>query len=214
MRLSFDGSIRRQNPFLFWHFLISIANIYYKVELLYFININMNEYEDARNKYQSLIESHNQTMLRAISVTDNTLREILQGECLDLQEKLMISEKICESLEFKYIKVLGDIMLRDFIDFYTYHFQLDTLYNILKMQGIDLQSITNKLRMRPINCLNQKRELSILMNELHRQLKIVDYQGIVIDILGKYTDESPLIVRCKGFVGLKYSLLDCISLKS
>lgn len=172
------------------------------------------EYCKEYDNYSKLLELHNQTLLRVISVTDFALRETLQDEYVIICEKLATSESKYKSMEPEYIKLLSADLLKEFTEFYERQFVSDSLQNILNNQGVDLLVLANKLRMRPITNLEQKRELCILLNDLHRQLKIVDYQGMQIDIIGKYKDPNPLIVRCRGFSTLSPNILNTIRSKS
>ena len=73
--------------------------------------------------------------------------------------------------------------------------------------------------MRPITSLEQKRELCILMNEMHIQLKLIDYEGKPVDVIGKPANSGTtngsttnsgttkqIVIRCKGIASVSESI--------
>ncbi len=169
----------------------------------------MTEYDTEYNNYQTILEQHNQLIVRIISVTDETLREMLREEYDEVAQRLSIAEATCKNLEPAYVKYISNELLSEFMNFYNRQFVPDTLENIFKSQGFNLSEYVKNNRMRPIYTLDQKRELTILLNDLHRQLKIIDYQGSNYDTIGKYKDENPFIVRCRGFANVNIDV-SCI----
>ncbi len=170
----------------------------------------MTEYTTEYEKYLTILEKHNQLMVRLICVTDETLREMLHEEYMDAVQQLSMAEITYKKLEPAYLKHIGGELLSEFMSFYDRQFEPDTMDNIIKLQGFNLSEYVKFNRMRPIYALDQKRELTILLNDLHKQLKIIDYHGNVVDVYGKYTDTNPFIIRCRGFVNINVDLSYCV----
>ncbi len=175
--------------------------------------MNIEEYYATKyDKYQQTLEKHNHVMLRAVSVTDDILREQLQEEYLRIADELVTYETEYKSIEPSYTKFLAALLLIEFDTFYANNFVDTQLSDILLTQGLDLSAVCKELRMRPIVSLNQKRELCLLMNATNGYLRVIDYQGYTAEIIGKSTNDKEYIVRCRGFSSLGMSNT-CVILK-
>ena len=163
------------------------------------------EYELAYTKYSKLLEEHNTALIQAISVSDEVSKEIFQEAYLDVQSKLQIAEAHYKSLEPQLLAEIADELFAEYLSFYANQFIECSIEHAFLTNNLDLQGLTKKYRMRPITSLEQKRELCILMNEIHIQLKLIDYEGRLIDMIGKFTNNQ-IVIRCKGIASVPESI--------
>jgi hypothetical protein len=165
----------------------------------------MNDYDAAHKKYTQISSEYNKIMVRMVSVSDPVLKESLQEECVELSQRVAEADAICKTLEVEHLKQMADKMMQELQEFYTKQFVNSSLEYVLLKQGFDLNEHTKNNRMRPIKDLSQKRELTMLFNTIGMHLKIVDWQGRIVQIIGKITDK-PLLVICKGLIGSNLDL--------
>jgi len=165
------------------------------------------EYELAYTKYSKLLDEHNTTLIQAISVSDEVSKEIFQEAYLDVQNKLQIAEAYYKSLEPQLLAEIADGLFAEYLSFYASQFIECSIEDAFLTNNLDLQELTKKYRMRPITSLKQKRELCILMNEMRIQLKLIDYEGKLVDTIGKSTDgDNQIVIRCKGIASVPESI--------
>ena len=151
------------------------------------------------HKYQNAIKEQNELLIKIVSVTGAVVKQQLQEEYMCMLDKLddIAIEK--QYAEAEYFKISTADWLAEFTAFYAYHFEETNLVTALLKQGIDLSILEKKYKLRPIKCISQKRELCMLMNEIKRQIKIVDYCNTPIDTIGKHEDKYPIIIQVAGF---------------
>lgn len=183
------------------------------------------EYEVAYTKYTKLLDEHNKALIQAISVSDDVSKEIFQEAYLDVQSKLQIAEVYYKSLEPEMLKEIANELFTEHLQFYSTQFVECSLEQAFYNNGLDLSDLVKQYRMRPITSLQQKRELCLLLNEMKIQAVLIDYEGKIIDTIGKYTfldslmghsvenmmggvGKSPkkIIIRCKGIASVPESI--------
>lgn len=165
------------------------------------------EYELAYTNYSKLFEAHTTALIQAISVSDEVSKEIFQEVYLDVESKLQMAEANYKSLEPQLLAVIADELFAEYLNFYANQFIECSIEDAFLTNNLDLQGLTKKYRMRPITSLEQKRELCILMNEMRIQLKLIDYEGRLVDTIGKFTgDGKQIVIRCKGIASVPESI--------
>lgn len=155
----------------------------------------MNEYITTLKLLDKYTSTHNDLLVRSVSVTDEVLREQCQAEYLECCERIAETESLLKQAEKLYLAELTEMWFSEFLAFYATHHKPSTLADSFAKHNFDITAHTTKLRMRPIVDLKQKREIYTLLNSIDRQLRIVDYQGVEIETWGKSTDLNPLVIR-------------------
>ena len=162
----------------------------------------MNRLTINHNTYNNTIKRQNDLLIKIVSVTDEVLKQQLQEEYLCILAELNKINLNRIVLEREYLSSFTASLFLEFTEFYNNHFEPTTLFDTLMHNGIDLLALEKKYKWRPIRSIQQKRELCLLMNDLKRQIKIVDYCSNTIDVIGKYIDPAPIIVRVAGFTSI------------
>ena len=160
------------------------------------------EYCHVVERYNNKVQEQNNLLIKIVSVTDYIVKQQLQEEYAGISEELDNIEVYKKELEPKYIKYISDALLDDFTKFYSRNFKEISLIEAFATYNINLVDLEKKYKLRPIRNLNQKRELCLLMNDIKRQIKIVDYCNTTIDIIGKYDDANPIIIITEGFANI------------
>lgn len=177
------------------------------------------EYDLAYAKYTKLLEEHNNELIQVISVSDEVSKEIFRESYLEVQNKLQMAEAYYKSLESQFLAEIVDELFLEYLSFYASQFVECSVEQAFLTNNLDLQELTKKYRMRPITSLEQKRELCILMNEMHIQLKLIDYEGKPVDVIGKPANSGTtngsttnsgttkqIVIRCKGIASVSESI--------
>ena len=96
------------------------------------------------------------------------------------------------------LKMHADTLKKDLREFYEKQFiPADIITCIEKTNNIDLHSIIKKMRIRPPADLTQRKELCVLLDAINRQLIVLDYEGVIIETIGK--DAPPIKLYCGCF---------------
>ncbi len=134
--------------------------------------------------YNKSLEKHNAILGRIAGVSDIVLKEQLQQEYNRYYENLELAEIAVKTSNMNYIKFMSNDWLEELRGVYlTGTVQVDFVEALL-FNEINITAICNKLKCRPINNIHQKRELTLLLNNLNLQLHIVDLEFVTIDRMG------------------------------
>jgi hypothetical protein len=134
--------------------------------------------------YKKVLEMHNNILIRIVGVTDDVLREQLQEEYGQYHERLELAGIAVKVNYIKYIKVLSLDWLEELRAMYLTGTKLVDLTEALQSNGIDIVAVCSRMRFRLINSINQRRELTMFLNNLDLQINIVDLESISIDHIG------------------------------
>ena len=95
------------------------------------------------------------------------------------------------------IKLQADKLKKDLYDFYEKQFiRADMITCIEKTNNVDLRSIIKKMRIRAPVDLTQRKELCILLDAINKQLIVLDYEGVIIDTIGKEATTIKIYCNC------------------
>ena len=154
--------------------------------------------DDIEIEYDSLQEKHNELLIRLVSVSDVVLRESLQDEYDDLSVKMAEVKDVRDKAFTNFAKELANELLND----------LELLY-LSGKKKTDLQSLTKTLKIAPRlkipASVKNRRELCFIANELKLSICLVDYEGIVYDIIGKHTEKT-INLFVSGFSRINWGL--------
>jgi seryl-tRNA synthetase len=157
-----------------------------------------NKYNELEKQRESAEQQHAEILVKIVSVTNDVVKQQLQEEYKMIIEKLNNITNEYKLLRKEYLSNMRTIMLGDLEFFYSCQFKKSSLLDVMKAQNIDLIELEKKYKLRPIRFLRQKRELCLLLNILNKYIKIVDYQGVYIDQIGK-TADSCITIRLNTF---------------
>jgi hypothetical protein len=134
--------------------------------------------------YNKTLEKHNTILGRIVGVSDIVLKEQLQQEYSRYYENLELAEIAVKTSNMNYIKFMSIGWLAELRSIYLMGTVQVDFIEALLFNGIDIVALCNKLKCRPINNTQQKRELTLLLNNLDLQLHIIDLEFITIDRMG------------------------------
>lgn len=155
------------------------------------------QYDVNVQKHKKIQDEHDSLLVRTISVTDDVLREQLREEYLGASEQLALSEVELNFLETQIRNELLNALVIDFKEFYIEQFKIvDFVTAINTINNIDMGTIASKNRLRLPTSLKQQRELSIFANALNYKFVIMDYEGFVVDEIGKGSEPLYLYSLC------------------
>jgi hypothetical protein len=172
-----------------------------------------NELKDARDLCE---KSHNDILVKSISVSDVVLKEQLYEGYLIEKEKLDLADAKLAEFESIYLKYLTSEWLADLIKFYAdQYIECELRDCLLQDYNLDIDNLAKKYRMRPIKSLEQKRELCLLLNHIGKQIHIIDYAGNHVETIGRKTETSQIcFVRCIGLEQVVPVSTTCIRLRN
>lgn len=170
------------------------------------MNVKLN-YESSYDRYERLLNEHNTSLIQTISVSDEVSKEIFLEDYLRIQNELQIAEANVKSLEKSFLHEMGNELFSEYLNFYARQYINCSIYEAFNRNNVDLLELLNKYKMRPIQSLTQKRELCLLMNEIKRHIELIDYEGNIIDTIGKYIEKpASIIIRCRGIKNIAESI--------
>lgn len=155
-------------------------------------------YLELTEKYESLQKLYNSLIVRMSSVTHPELKEQLSEEAREIYSDMEILNIDIRNLNEIYKEMHKEKMLSDLLDIYDSKYSKCSLHDSYMKQGLDLNNSISKLKMRPFNSIANKKEICYLMNAINRQTQILDYQGLVLDTIGKFKDTNPFKIKIRA----------------
>lgn len=148
-----------------------------------------------------LNEQHANLLCRLVGVSDDVLREQLREEYLAVENQIAETTAIIDSLDKQSIAELSKNIFDDMRDFYVHQFKpTESIIEAIDITNqIDLHAIAQQYRIRLPTGITDRRTLCLLTNILNRQIRLVDYEGILIDTIGKEYPNEPLIIYIMCF---------------
>jgi hypothetical protein len=155
------------------------------------------EYKTLCDQLSKLEKELENLLLRIVGVTDYILLEQLQQDCIDIENTILVTKASCKELEQVIALKISEDIKNSHIEFYSKQFKIsDPITCLEKTNNITLRDFIKNKRLRLPENITQKRELCIIANDLNKKIVLLDYEGNIIDYIGKGIDEIKLYCKC------------------
>lgn len=157
--------------------------------------------EEQQAILKNLNEQHANLLCRLVGVSDDILREQLREEYIAVENSIAETTAKIESLDKQAINELSKNIFDDMRDFYVHQFRaVDSIIEAINVTNqVDLSLIAQQHRVRLPTSISDRRTLCLLTTVLNRQIKLLDYEGILIDTIGREYSNAPLIIYIMCF---------------
>ena len=146
------------------------------------------------NELKKMQNEHDNIIMRIVGVSDETLKEQLGIDYVNLANKMNLTEAILNNARSEF---LAAKLNQEHDSYYINMFNdADPITCLEKTNEINIREILQKKKIREPKSIEQKRELCFIANDLNSKIILIDHESNFIDYIGKGERELKLYCRC------------------